>query len=48
MDVPHRLAIVSTGLPAGDEAGEPAFGRHWLVISALALLAVSAAVFLLS
>lgn len=48
MDVLRRLAIVSTDFRAGGEASEPLLGRHWLVIAALALLAVSAAVFLLS
>ena len=48
MDALHRLAMVSTVPPAGGDGGEqPALGRPWLVISALVLLALSAAVFLL-
>ena len=48
MDALHRLAMVSTVPRAGGDGGEqPALGRQWLVISALMLLALSAAVFLL-
>jgi hypothetical protein len=48
MDVPHRFFTLSTDLRAGGDVGEPVLGRHWLVISTLALLVVSAAVFLVS
>ena len=49
MDAFHRLAMVSSDPRAGGEGGDqPALGRSWLVISALVLLALSAAVFLLS
>lgn len=48
MDALHRLAMVSTDPRAvGDGGEQPALGRPWLVISALVLLALSAAVFLL-
>jgi hypothetical protein len=48
MDALHRLAMVTTVPRAGGDGGEqPALGRQWLVISALVLLALSAAVFLL-
>ena len=48
MDAVHRLAMVSTDpRPGGHGEGQPALGRPWLVISALVLLALSAAVFLL-
>jgi hypothetical protein len=51
MDVLHRLAMVATDPRGGggqsDGGEQPALGRHWLVISALVLLALSAAVFLL-
>jgi len=48
MDVPHRFFTLSTDLHAGGELDETVLGRQWLVISTLALLAVSAAVFLVS
>ncbi|MEI8368993.1 MAG: hypothetical protein WCJ31_11230 [Planctomycetia bacterium] len=48
MDALHRLAMVSIDPRARGDGGEqPALGRPWLVISALVLLALSAAVFLL-
>jgi len=49
MDALHRLAMVSSDPRAGGEEREqPVLGRHWLVISTLLLLALSAGVFLLS
>ena len=48
MDVLHRLAMVSSDPRAGEGGEQPRLGRHWLVIWALVLLALSAAVFLLS
>jgi hypothetical protein len=49
MDALHRLAMVSSDPRAGGEGREqPVLGRHWLVISTLLLLALSAGVFLLS
>lgn len=49
MDALHRLAMVSSDPRAGGEGEEqPGLGRPWLVISALVLLALSAAVFLIS